>query len=251
MQIYQDRPYVICHMLSSLDGKIDGDYFQMPELQPVRKASHDIRARYNCNAVLCGAVTAAEIYPCEFLPMRGGSIAATKEPYIADPSAECFAVVIDPEGGLRWESGYVERPGQAKSHVIQVLTECVTNEYLTTLRNTGVSYIFAGKNVLDAGLALRELKLRFGIDTLILSGGGVVNWTFLQAGLIDELSLVICPLTDGQTDTAAVFSQSKYLTRNIPVAFALSEVEPLPGDGIWLKYVPKNINRMEKEQSDE
>lgn len=152
MQIYQERPYVICHMLSSLDGKIDGDYFQMPELQPVRKASHDIRARYNCNVVLCGAVTAAEIYPCEFLPIRDDGIATTKEPYIADPSAERFAVVIDPEGGLRWESGYVERPGHAKSHVVQVLTECVMDEYLTTLRSAGVSYIFAGKTCWMRGL---------------------------------------------------------------------------------------------------
>lgn len=251
MQTYQDRPYVICHMLSSLDGKIDGDYFKMPELQSVRKASHNIRARYDCNAVLCGAVTASEIYPCEFLPMRNSGEVTPKGPYIADSSAEHFAVVIDPEGGLRWKSGYVERPGQAKSHVVQVLAECVSEEYLATLREAGVSYIFAGKSVLDTGLALRELKRRFRIDALILSGGGVVNWSFLQAGLIDELSLVICPLTDGQTDTSAVFSQSKYLTKNIPVAFSLFKVETLPGDGIWLNYVPKNINRMEKEHTDE
>lgn len=29
-----ERPYVICHMLSSLDGKIDGRYMSMPKNLP-------------------------------------------------------------------------------------------------------------------------------------------------------------------------------------------------------------------------
>lgn len=26
-----ERPYVVCHMLASVDGKIDGDYMSSPE----------------------------------------------------------------------------------------------------------------------------------------------------------------------------------------------------------------------------
>ena len=29
-----DRPFVVCHMLSSLDGKIDGEFFSVPECRP-------------------------------------------------------------------------------------------------------------------------------------------------------------------------------------------------------------------------
>lgn len=29
-----NRPYVVCHMLTSLDGKIDGSFFGSPETEP-------------------------------------------------------------------------------------------------------------------------------------------------------------------------------------------------------------------------
>lgn len=61
------RPYVICHMIASVDGKINGEYFKMSELVPVLAASHKIRADYGCKAVLNGAVTAAEIYADGYL----------------------------------------------------------------------------------------------------------------------------------------------------------------------------------------
>ena len=32
-----NRPYVVCHMLCSLDGKIDGAYMTAAENEPVRK----------------------------------------------------------------------------------------------------------------------------------------------------------------------------------------------------------------------
>ena len=76
----------------------------------------------------------------------------------------------------------------------------------------------------------------------MLIGGGTVNWTFLQAELIDELSLVLCPFTDGCPDTAAVFDRSTYLPHGIPVAFTLKNVQTLPGDGLWLVYRPKNMH---------
>lgn len=59
-----ERPYTICHMLSAIDGKIAGEFFRMPELSPTSAAYGEIRAKLNCTATLCGAVTAAEIYGC-------------------------------------------------------------------------------------------------------------------------------------------------------------------------------------------
>ncbi len=62
MKMYKTRPYVICHMLSSIDGKSMVPYFQTEELTPVRAASHELRTEYDANAVLYGAVTAGELF---------------------------------------------------------------------------------------------------------------------------------------------------------------------------------------------
>ena len=100
--------------------------------------------------------------------------------------------------------------------------------------------LFAGKERLDIGRFLETLKKEFGVNSLMITGGGVVDWSFLQAGAIDELSLVLSPLAGGETDKATVFDRSDYLAENVPAAFSLLDVRKVEGDGIWLRYVPKN-----------
>jgi len=85
-----------------------------------------------------------------------------------------------------------------------VLTETVSDAYLTGLRDDGVSYIFAGAQELDLGRALDILNRELGIKRLEVNGGGLTNGAFLRAGLIDEISLAIFPAVDG-TRGAAVF----------------------------------------------
>lgn len=247
MKIYKNRPYVVCHILSAIDGKIGGDFFRMPELIPVREELSRIRREYACEAVLNGAVTVAEIYAdgyWEKTERTGKSY--PREDFVADVGLKNFIVSVDPEGSLRWSRNVIERKGQPKSHVVEILTESVCDDYLSHLREIGISYIFAGECTLDVRLALQKLKTVFGINTLMITGGGVVDWSFLQAGMIDELSLVICPLADGRTDTAAVFDRSDYVAGNVPVAFSLAEIRKLEGDGIWLRYMPKNVQETDE-----
>ena len=236
-----DRPYIVCHILSSLDGRIDGDFFGMEETMAVYPAFGRIRESYRCDAMLHGTVTAAEIYR---VPMTEGNLNGNRtddhRDFVASTNATKYAVVIDAEGRLDWRSGDIERRSE-KLHVIAILTEAVSDEYLAKLRKAGVSYIMAGESALDLPLAMRKLKATFGIERLLLSGGGVVNWSFLQTGLIDELSLVLAPIAEGRRDVATVFDESPYLADAAPVAFDLKEARPLPGGGLWLNYIPKNI----------
>ena len=73
----------------------------------------------------------------------------------------------------------------------------------------------------------------------MLSGGGAINWSFLQAGCIDELSLLIAPSTDGLRDTATTFDQSSFMPDGVPVGFTLKEAKRVQSDGVWLKYEPR------------
>jgi len=62
----------------------------------------------------------------------------------------------------------------------------------------------------------------------------------LQAGLIDELSLVLAPVADGENNTVTLFEKSGHLSQTPPVAFALKGVDTLAGDSLWLRYSIKN-----------
>ena len=246
------RPFVVCHMVSALDGRIDGAYFKTQEIKPVLEASNQTRGQLNCDALLYGATTMAETYAAGYidsLPDIGEIYPRTD--YVAPSEVRSYYVVIDTEGRIRWESKYIEKRGRPKSHVIEVLTEDVSDSYLSYLRSLDISYVFAGNHSLDCGILMQKLAEKFGIRRIMLCGSGTVNWTFLQAGLIDELSLVLCPLTDGGPDAATVFDRSSYLPQGIPVAFTLKNVQTLPGDGLWLVYRPKNIREGKDEMQDE
>lgn len=247
-----ERPFVVCHMVSALDGRIDGEYFETQEMKPVLEASNQIREQLNCDTLLYGATTMAETYAAGYIDtLPDSSEIYPRTDYIAPSEVRSYYVAIDTEGRIRWENKYIEKRGRPKSHVIEVLTEDVPDSYLAYLRSLDISYIFAGEHMLNCELVLQKLAENFEIRRIMLCGGGIVNWTFLQAGLIDELSLVLCPLTDGGKGAAAVFDRSSYLPQGNPAAFILKNVQTLPGDGLWLVYRPKNIRESEIEKGNE
>ena len=69
-------------------------------------------------------------------------------------------------------------------HIIAVLSEKVSDYYLTELREDGVSYLFAGPDGSDLSGALEKLGKTFGLQKLLLEGGVRINEAFLKEGLI-------------------------------------------------------------------
>ena len=232
-----DRPRIICHILQSVDGNIDGDFFTVPEIGSAYRAFARIGEEFACDAVVSGATTAAEIYRGRFVDKLPTSSERWPRTHWKARQADRYAVVIDGTGSVRWESGSVDRRGE-KLHVIVVLQKNASDAYISHLRKAGVSYIFAGKDSLDLPLAARKLKELFSIQSMLLSGGGVVDWSFLQAGLIDEISLVIPPVIDGGVRLPSAFDDSPLAVCHTPVALHLTDVQRLEGDALWLRYVP-------------
>ena len=74
----------------------------------------------------------------------------------------------------------------------------------------------------------------------MLGGGGILNWSYIQAGLCDELSLVVAPSADGADKPTLFMAKEKYGTDDTPVGFELLDVEKLDGGVLWLKYRVKN-----------
>ena len=237
MQKNKVRPFVVCHMLTSLDGKIDGMYMSNPACSTALAAYGQIRKTYNCQGTLYGTVTMLGSYSEGLAPVFVEKVKSIKhEDFFAQYDVDNFIVSIDPMGTLGFSSGYIEKKGRPKAHVIEVVSEEVSDAYLWYLREKGVSYIFAGKENLDCGLIIDKLRKSFGIERLMLAGGGYMNYSFLHENLIDELSLVIAPLADGNTKSVSIFEQNDFLVTRDPAIFSLKEVKQLEGDALWLRY---------------
>ena len=233
-----ERPYVICHILSSLDGKITGPFMGTEAVGALGGEYGKYRTKMNAGALLYGTATTKE-----FTGFRKPVLEETEEvpegDFVANDKADQYFVSVDVDGEIGWESGTFRNKGRAPAHVIEILTTTTPSAYKAYLRKTGVSYIIAGENKLDCETAMRKLYELFHIEKVLICGGGIVNWSFLQADMVDELSLFLAPVTDGSTGTASLFTQIPSLAEGKPVEFLLKEVERIGDGGLRLNYQSK------------
>lgn len=79
--------------------------------------------------------------------------------------------------------------------------------------------MFAGKEELDIELLLKKVKNVLRADLLLLEGGGSLNGSFMEKGLIDELSLVLTPIADGAVNTPTLFETNIPCTPQIGAGY--------------------------------
>ncbi len=198
-----------------------------------RAAQYEIvHAGYDADGWICGRVTMEPFAKrtrseAEVARERAGGM--PREDFIAPGAYESFAFAVDAGGRLAWESNDIDG-----DHVVAILSERVSDEYLAFLRERGVSYLIAGARDVDLAAALEKIGERFAVRTLMLEGGGAINGGLLRAGLIDEVSLLLAPVADGRIGTPALFDV--HGDGVAPHRLALESVERRADDVIWLRY---------------
>ncbi len=225
------KPYTICHMIMSVDGRIASSRWQ---LSPEGRAEYEnTAATFAANAWMCGRITMAG-YAQGTPPTSALDAPLIPEiDYIAPHTQTSYAVALDPGGKLYWG-----RSDISGDHIVTVLSETVSPEYLAYLRANGVSYLTAGRDRLDLLMALEKLASAFQIKTLLLEGGGKINGSMLRAGLIDELSILVAPVVDATSGSPALFDTfGTTMPDSQSVRWKLSSMEWRDDDIVWLRYV--------------
>jgi len=226
------RPYVICHMLSSIDGKVTGKFLKHDIAIKNSEIYYEINRRLDADCFICGRVTMEESFTGGFYPdlSKYKDIDITYDDFIASNNYLKYAVSFDRLGKLGWTSPVIndEDPGYDNHHIIEVLTRKAKKEYLAYLKDIGISYIFAGDIDIDINLALTKLNELFNINKALLEGGSIINGAFLKANAVDEISLVVVPITAEKEDKPLFFDG------NI-VEFKLEKIESVE-DAVILNY---------------
>ena len=224
------RPRVICHMMSSLDGRILTEGWPLsPE---GRKQYEQVHTTYDPDGWLCGRVTMEQHFAQGVRP--DAEIArqyhgAPREDWVAPGEHDSFAFAVDTHGRLAWDTSDIDG-----DHVVAILAERVSDDYLAFLRKRGVSYLLAGARDIDLTLALEKIAARFGVETLMLEGGGKINGSMLRDGLVDEVSVLVAPVVDGRIGTPALFDIDE--DRVTPRRIELDSVEKRADGLLWLRY---------------
>ena len=226
------RPYVICHMTISLDGKVTGEHLVCSNHSPASEVYYEINRNYKADAYACGRVTMEGSFTGGWYPdLSEFEPAYSPMDYLVEEVTGFYAVAFDPHGRLGWKSNRIidvdEDPGYDKAQIIEVLTHNIDLRYLTYLQSMGIPYIFAGDTEIDMEEALFKLRSYFGIKTLLLEGGSILNGAFQRAEVIDELSMVVDPVIGGEGKSLCMDSKVE--------EYRLVDVKN--HDGIlWLNY---------------
>ena len=227
------KPYVICHMVCSIDGRIWGSRWRpkgnvVPGL--FERLHDQLVGQLGGGSWLCGRVTAQEFAKGTEYPPSDQVF--PREPWFARRDAKAWGVFLDANGKAVWA-----RKDIGGDPILVILTEAVSDRHLAGLRADGVSYIFAGATEIDLAAALETLNRELGIERLLLEGGGGANGALLRAGLVDEISLVVCPVVDGSSGAPSVFNSGDVDLGPAPIErMTLASHEVLDGGALWLRY---------------
>ena len=139
-------------MLTSLDGKIWGEFTNLPEeaaSAPFFKEIGFGHKVWNMNGNLSGTNTALNDYTYHKEPDLNPLAKPVPEgDFIAVKSAELYSFVLDRKGILGYQKNEIYYAG-IHAHIVDVITEKVSNEYKDFLRRKTASYIICGKEEID------------------------------------------------------------------------------------------------------
>ena len=219
------RPYIVCHMMQSVDGriacdmvdKISGDEYY--DALDALDCPSRVEGRYSYQLHCCGFK--------EFKPTVAGGVG--QETFYKAADAKGYQISADSRGILLWDDA-------DNANRLCLVSEEASPEYLDYLRGFCISYIATGKGQINLTRAVEILHDEFGVTRLAVVGGGKINGGFLTAGLIDELSVMFAPGIDGRCGQPALFDGVADRDGYRPLPLKFKEVSTFPNGVIWARY---------------
>ncbi len=231
----KSKPYVICHMMSTIEGKIASgeekdilnDYFDLYQ------NTEDI---LESKAWIVGRVTMEMFAEGKNTQLSTTNKNIDEADFLAPFNGEHFLFAIDTKGILRWKDNTITFGNvKEKLHLVVVVTKKTSKDYLNYLQEKNVSYVMAGDEEVNFIDLLERIKEKFKVDKLLLEGGGLMNGSLMSEGLIDEISLLLCPIVINRTTAPSVFErkiQEEVTTKK----YQLVEFKKIEKDTLWLRY---------------
>lgn len=220
------KPYIICHMMTSLDGRIDC------AMTSKLKGVEDYYS-LDVPTTLSGRMTA------EFeMALPGKFESETKTPvnkftFSKKFDAEGYEVVVDTKGTLLWEEQIdCDKP------LLIITSEEVSEEYLSYLDGKNISYIAVVKGKIDLEKACEVLNTEFCVERMGIVGGPKINTAFLEAGLLDEISILLGVGIDGRAGMPTVFDGLAMDHDVTPLS--LIDVTKFDSGALWIRYKTNN-----------
>ena len=215
-------PRVVLHNAVSVDGRITGFQIDLG-------LYYGLVGTWKEDATLAGSDTLLTATDAE-LDSDDAPEPAAKEAGDTRP----LLVVPDSRGSIRTWDWMRKQPYWRD--VVVLCSRATPSEYLDHLERRGIDSIVVGETHVDLRAALEELCGRYGVKSVRADSGGTLNGTLLRAGLVDEVSVVVCPTLVGGSSPQSVFRAPDLASEGGAIKVRLTHLERLEGDHVWLRY---------------
>lgn len=228
------RSYVICHMMQTIDGKIASGQKDTEILMDYFDLYTQFKKRFKSKAFMLGRATAEAFAIKEDPTFIENKDQFAPENYTSSHASSHFCIVVDVNGKLRWEKNYVNFSNLSENlHLVVATTNKTPSSYLSYLKQKEISYVNSGESEINFPNLLETLLTEFGIEKIVVEGGGLLNGSMLKAGVIDEISLLLLPRTLNKTAAPSLFDSTSDIISTTD--FKIKEFEQI-SNVLWINY---------------
>ncbi|MBL7015306.1 MAG: 2,5-diamino-6-(ribosylamino)-4(3H)-pyrimidinone 5'-phosphate reductase [Nitrosopumilus sp.] len=182
----KSKPYVILSAAISIDGKI-ATRTGNSKLSSTEDFVRLHKLRTKVDGILIGKNTAMKDNP--LLTVRH---AKGKNP---------IRIILDSKGEISVKSKILQTSNKVPT--IIAVSKQITKSNLQKLNNFPVEIISVGEKSVNIKLLLKKLSEK-KITTILVEGGGTVNWEFIKQNLFDELIITLSPFLIGGKDAISL-----------------------------------------------
>lgn len=167
--------YVILNAAMSVDGKIatrsgDSSISSIVDLKRVH------RLRTTVDAIMIGIQTVLTDDP--MLDVR---FAKTKK---KNPAR----IIIDSTARISLHSRILKTANEI--HTVVAVTNRASIAKIHKIESTGAQVLVTGEKIVNIRSVFRHLE-RLGFNRILVEGGGEINWSVLNLGMIDEMIVMV------------------------------------------------------------
>ena len=213
----KSRPKIILSAAMTIDGKIaskTGDSRLSSKNDKIRV--HKLRSKVD--AILVGYNTVKRDNP--LLTVR---YAKGKNP---------LRIILDSNANISSNSKIIKTC--KKFPTIIAISNNASKKNISKLEKFPIEIIKSGKNKADIQNLLKKLSKK-KIKTLLVEGGGTVNWEFLKKGLVDEIIITIAPYLMGGKNAITLVDGEGFSLIHKATKLKLKKVHTI-GNEIVLHY---------------
>ena len=220
------KPYVICHMYISIDGKIDGEYMNESGCDISGEFYDDVI--FKMGTSMAGGRVTTQMYKArgENVLEKYSGLNLPDGDYII--KAENYFFCFDRMGKCFYNDT-IYCYGGREMQIVEVVSSKCDKRYLEYLRDINISYLIAD----SVEEALNKIHDEFNVKRLVLTGGSIINGGFIKENCIDEISLVIAPYIEGNNKYKQFVGS---LDKFVNTKFVFDKVNPLDDGGVQLLF---------------